>query len=79
MKDVIQQLGVHTLIIVPSLNIKRQILSYLSECFGYSKVGLFERNTSNKPISIANLDSLTRATREDVAQFDCVFFDVISS
>jgi len=75
MKDTIQQLGVHTLIIVPSLNIKRQTLIYLSECFGESKVGLFKRNTSNKPISIANLDSLTRATKDDVDQFDCVFFD----
>ena len=75
MKDTIQQLGINTLIVVPSLHLKFQIFLYLSQCFGDLFVGYFDKNGNNKPISIANLDSLSKCDPEIFKFFDCVYFD----
>ena len=75
MKDTIQQLGVNTLIVVPSLHLKLQTYSYLSACFGEEYVGIFDKNSENKPISIANLQALYRTSEEKLSFYDCVFFD----
>ena len=75
MKDTIQQLGVNTLIVVPSLTLKLQIYLYLCACYGEEFVGIFDKFGNNKPISIANLDSLTNCPAEVFSYFDCVYFD----
>jgi len=75
MKDTIQQLGVNTLVVVPSLTLKLQIYLYLCACFGEDNVGIFDKLGNNKPVSIANLDALENCSPEMFSFFDCVYFD----
>lgn len=74
MKDTIMGLGVKTLVVEPGLNLKRQVSDYLEESLG--NVQWFEKGKENKShIVVANLDSLTNASKDDLAGFDCVIFD----
>jgi superfamily II DNA or RNA helicase len=74
MKDLIQKLGVHTLVVEPGVNLKKQVCDYLEACFG-PVVGEFSKVGELSPITVCNLDALTNCPKERLAQFDCVIFD----
>lgn len=63
----VERLKVHTLIVVPSLEIKRQLNASLSEIFGSKNVG------PGKMICVANVDSLD--PKEEATGYDAVIID----
>lgn len=64
---IINELQVPTLVIVPSLELKRQLTGTLVGAFGVSKVGL------NKDICVENVDS--NNLKKLKKQYDCVIID----
>lgn len=75
MKDVVQTLGMNTLIIEPGVNLKHQVCDYFAACFGDQNVDLYHKQGKLSPITVANLDALENASPERLAEFDCVIFD----
>lgn len=63
----IEKVKVNTLVVVPSLEIKRQLEHMLSEAFGAKMVG------KGRPIWVANIDSLDPKT--EAKGYDCVIID----
>lgn len=64
---IIDQLQVPTLVVVPSLELKRQLIQSLKTWFGEDKVG------KGKPIYVANVDSLDDSKVQK--GYDCVVID----
>lgn len=64
---IIQKVAVPTLIVVPNLELKRQLAAFLSEVFGQDKVG------KNKPIYVENIDSAPQ--KFTAVNYDCVIID----
>lgn len=67
---IINTLQVPTLVVVPSLELKRQLIETLSAAFGQDKVGNLELN---RLIAVENVDAL-HITRPIVG-YDCVIID----
>lgn len=66
----IEQLQVPTLIVVPSLELKRQLTESLSKAFTPQKVGSL---CDKKPIAIENIDAI--AVDKVLKGYDCVIID----
>ncbi len=64
---IIQKLQVPTLVVVPSLLLKKQLSDSLAECFGKASVG------PNKPIWVRNIDEIS--TKDILEGYDCVILD----
>jgi superfamily II DNA or RNA helicase len=64
---IINELQVPTLIVVPSLELKRQLTKSLKEAFGDDKIG------KNQPIYVQNVDGIQGETLTKV--YDCVIID----
>lgn len=64
---IIQKLQVPTLVVVPSLELKRQLSESLRECFGRDKVG------KGKPIWVENVDALD--PKKVLTGYDAVILD----
>ena len=64
---IINELQVPTLVVVPSLELKRQLTAGLKAAFGDAVVG------KDKPICVENVDSLARKTLK--TKYDCVIID----
>lgn len=64
---IIEKIKVNTLVVVPSLELKRQLTETLSKIFGEDKLG------KGKPIWVTNVDSLD--VRESTTGYDCVIID----
>lgn len=75
MKDVIQNLGVKTLVITPSSALKIQTYDYLHACFGTKNVGILGSTKQPKPISIMNYHSIENMDPKVFSYFDCLFYD----
>ncbi len=67
---IIQRLQVPTLIVVPNLELKRQLTEDLRNAFGRDKVGTYPER---KPIAVENVDALI--CKEIVTTYDCVIID----
>lgn len=66
---IIESLQVPTLIVVPSLELKRQLTHTLSDAFGSNKVGSYK---DSKSIAVENVDALDL---EQNSFYDCVIID----
>lgn len=64
---IINKLQVRTLVVVPSLELKRQLTEGLKEAFGSDKVG------KGKPIFVQNVDSID--IKDSSHGYDCVIID----
>jgi len=64
---IIQELQVPSLIIVPSLELKRQLTETLQMIFGLEKVG------KGKPIVVKNIDEIN--LKKEETEYDCVIID----
>ena len=64
---IINELQVPTLVVVPTLELKRQLTASLKQLFGEDVVG------KDKPIYVQNIDSLAGKTLK--TQYDCVIID----
>jgi superfamily II DNA or RNA helicase len=64
----IDKLQLNTLIVVPTLELKRQLTESLQKAFGVDEVGEF-----GKPIAVENVDSLE--TKGDASFYHCVIID----
>lgn len=64
---IIDQLKVHTMIVVPSLGLKKQVTEAMTRCFGEEKVG------KNRLIQIENVDALD--PKKIMQGVDCVIID----
>lgn len=74
-KDIIQQLGVKTLVITPSTALKEQTAEYLEECFGSKDVGVYDKRTNNKPITIVNYHAIKNTDPREWTDFDLMIMD----
>jgi superfamily II DNA or RNA helicase len=66
---IIQNLQVSTLIVVPNLTIREQLISYLTDIFGKNRVGRFK---DHKTIAVDNIDALPVTYTFD---YDCLIID----
>jgi superfamily II DNA or RNA helicase len=66
---IIEKLGVNTLVVVPSLELKRQLTETLTEYYG-NKVGSLK---NKKPIAVENVDSLD--PKKKLIGYDSVIID----
>lgn len=75
--ELIHQLGVRTLIIVPTLNILFQTHSLLARKFGKKYVGIIgdQIKDVNKDIIVASVQSLSNLEPEYFNRFDCLIID----
>lgn len=64
---IIKKLAVPTLIVVPNLELKRQLTASLSDIFGHGKVG------KDRLINVQNIDALS--IEPSLVKYDCVIID----
>lgn len=69
---IIQRLQVRTLIVVPSLELKRQLVGTLRRAFGASQVGGYGHD-----IWVENVDGLTHLANTKLKDYDCIIIDEI--
>lgn len=74
-KDNIQILGVRTLVVTPSINLKEQMADYLESCFGAEMVGIYDKRYDCKPITVINFQSIPSLDDREFKDFDLVQFD----
>jgi superfamily II DNA or RNA helicase len=67
---IIQAVKVNTLVVVPGIELKRQLLESLTAAFGSNFVGTLDEN---KPIAVENVDSLD--PKQPLKNYDCVIID----
>lgn len=70
---IINALQVPTLIVVPSLELKRQLTESLRDMFGPGIVGSFGNKYPNRLITVENVDALDSAQK--LEGYDCVIID----
>ncbi len=67
---IIDQLKVNTLVVVPTLELKRQLTTALKEAFGDENVGQLSQK---RPLAVENVDALD--FRKPLEGYDCVLID----
>lgn len=74
-KDIIQRLGVKTVVVPPSKNLKNQIFNYLQACFG-DMVGFYDKRLGcTKPVTIMNIDAFQSANPAHFRDIDLIQAD----
>lgn len=74
-KDNIQALGLRSVVITPSSNLKEQMAEYLEDCFGSENVGIYDKRLNNKPVTVINYQSFANTDPRLWEDYDNVQFD----
>lgn len=75
LKDTIQALGHRAVVITPSTPLKEQTAEYLEDCFGAQNVGIYDKRTDLKPITVMNYHSFGKTDPREWQDVNACFFD----
>lgn len=74
-KILIKELGMKTLVVPPSLNLKTQICDYMIESFGEDEVMFYKKGKPSKNITVMNYHAIKGEKPEFFKDFDCIIYD----